>query len=156
MFYISIQLGLSSSQLTFIFFRGVGLNHQPAMDPLGVHLWIVAIRSSATKRCTKLPLVLRRMVELWPIWWRLLRKLVNSWRLCIYIYIKYIYIYIKYIYIIYIYILNISLNIQIIVITTCYYYIIIVVILSYTYIEVYIYGCHSIYSTIFYGSDLEI
>jgi hypothetical protein len=27
--YFSIQLGISSSQLTFIFFRGVGLYHQP-------------------------------------------------------------------------------------------------------------------------------
>ena len=27
--YFSIILGMSSSQLTFIFFRGVGLNHQP-------------------------------------------------------------------------------------------------------------------------------
>jgi len=30
--FISIQLGMSSSQLTSIFFRGVGLNHQPEID----------------------------------------------------------------------------------------------------------------------------
>ena len=60
-FYFSIQLGVSSSQLsyTFIFFRGVGLNHQPVDDVKLV--WGLAVflqdlgwnhlRSVATSRC---------------------------------------------------------------------------------------------------------
>jgi hypothetical protein len=56
----------------------------------------------------------------------------------IYIYIKYI---IKY--------SNYSYYMLLLYYYCCY-------IVLYIYIEVYIYGCHSIYSTIFYGSDLEI
>ena len=33
-------LGMSSSQLTFIFFRGVGLNHQPVLLN-AIHFWVV-------------------------------------------------------------------------------------------------------------------
>ena len=45
-FYFSIQLEMSSSQLTFTpsFFRGVGLNHQPVivtLDDISMYIYIV-------------------------------------------------------------------------------------------------------------------
>ena len=43
LYYFSIQLGMSSSQLTFTpsFFRGVGSNHQPAIYGIFYYIWYI-------------------------------------------------------------------------------------------------------------------
>ena len=51
------QLGMSSSQLTFIFFRGVGLNHQPEFIALEIPtvFFVTCVRFLFVLRSTGLP-----------------------------------------------------------------------------------------------------
>ena len=63
-FYFSIQLGMSSSQLTFTpsFFRGVGLNHQPVLVATSDLPWRVfpsGVRPGGTR---------------WNFWWQPVRS----------------------------------------------------------------------------------
>ena len=68
-FYFSIQLGMSSSQLTSIFFRGVGLNHQPDDSESRSHIFHHFSAARASGRIT------------WPAAKERLALSAEKWRL---------------------------------------------------------------------------